>query len=75
MIGHAEPSYVRIFGPGPTGATCQDCIWALGIQYGGEPLWFCKRLRDYAAAGSEPISDCIRPEWRACGGFEARDAA
>lgn len=70
----AEPLCVQLFGPGPEGATCRSCVYALGIQYGAEPLWFCKMIRDYAAARGEDLSDQIRPEWRACSRFEARVA-
>lgn len=77
MIGPAEvaPPCVKLWGPGPTGATCSACVHALGIQYGNDPLWFCKALRDYAERCGEPLSDQIHPEWRACSRFERRAAA
>ena len=71
----AESLCVRRWGPGPMGTTCRNCVYAMGIQFGSEPLWFCKAMRDYAVACGEPLSDQIRPEWRACSHIVQRTTA
>lgn len=56
---------VRVYGPGPEGATCSDCVHLYAKEFAGRYLK-CDLRVDTNGAGSDH-----RAGWRACGRYEA----
>ncbi len=56
---------LRVYGPGPEGAICRDCVYLRAHQQ--SKRWYKCVLR----APGGPATD-HRVRWQACGRFEAR---